>query len=102
MEGGISLTFGSFIAECVLFVAALLVLFIPRAKGSTFQARRKLCSFLLLAMTLCALTALFYPILLISSTMTSKTSFAWPYLVVFGSAPVMPIVIWMRLRAAKR
>lgn len=102
MESGIALTFGLFIAEIALFVVTLWILLVQPSTSSTLKPRWKLSSFLLAMMTLCALTSLVFPVLLIRSTTTDESSFAWPYFVVFGGAPLMPIVIWTLLRRAKR
>jgi hypothetical protein len=102
MESGIALTFGSFIAEIVLFIVALWILLVQPSTSSTLKPRWKLGVFLLATMTLCALASLVFPALLIRSAMTGESSFAWPYFVVFGGAPLMLVVIWTLLRREKR
>ena len=102
MESGITLTFGSFIAEIVLFIVTLWILLVQPSTSLTLKPRWKLGSFLLATMTLCALTSLVFPALLIRSAMTGESSFAWPYFVVFSGAPLMPVVIWTLLRRGKR
>ena len=101
MESGIALTFGSFIAEIVLFIVTLSILLVQPSTSSIFRLRWKLGSFLLAAMALCALTSLVFPALLMRSAMTSGSSFAWLYFVVFGGAPLMPVVIWTLLRRVR-